>query len=140
MTGPPATSRPRVLVIEDDASVRLLLDTALSAEGYAVATAPDGAAGLDCARAHRPDLILLDLVAAGPNGRELDWSGVLSSLPADQQLRDVPVIVITGRMEEIPRLRTLLGADAVVAKPFGIQDLLHRIAAATGGVPTAESR
>jgi DNA-binding response OmpR family regulator len=123
-----------VLVVEDDASVRLLLDTVLSAEGYDVATAPDAQAGLAAAQRRRPALVLLDLVKSGLEGAGLDWAGLLTTMAAAPGLHDVPVIVITGQMEAVPGLRDRLGAHAVLTKPFAIEDLLRRISLATGGL------
>jgi DNA-binding response OmpR family regulator len=123
---------PQVLVMEDDPSVRDLLDTLLSSEGYRVTTASDGVAGLLEAGAHRPAVILLDLVMPDLGGQQ-----VLQELQANPLLAGVPVLVLTGRLEAIPGLEEQLGRDRVFSKPFGVADLLSRIAELTGKAPTS---
>ncbi len=123
---------PAVLVVEDDPSVRGLLDTLLTAEGYSVATASDGIAGLSEAAAHKPAIILLDIVMP-----DLGGIRVLQEMQSNPVLANVPVLVLTGRLEAIPALEDQLGADRVFSKPFGVEDLLSRIAELTGKAPTS---
>jgi DNA-binding response OmpR family regulator len=118
----------RVLVVEDDPSVRGLLHTLLTGEGYDVATASDGLAGLVKASSAKPDLMLLDLMMP-----DLGGVRVLEELRGDPALADVPVIVVTGKLEAVPPLRGLLGEDNVFVKPFGVAELLARVAAVTEG-------
>lgn len=117
-----------VLVVEDDPSVRGLLQTLLVAEGYDVATASDGLAGLVKASSRRPALVLLDLMMPDLGGLR-----VLEEMRADPELASVPVIVVTGMLEAIPKLERELGPDSVFAKPFGVAELLARVAEVTGG-------
>jgi DNA-binding response OmpR family regulator len=117
----------RVLVVEDDPSVRGLLHTLLTGEGYEVMTASDGLAGLVKASTAKPDLMLLDLMMP-----DLGGVRVLEELRSDPALADVPVIVVTGKLEAVPSLRGLLGEDNVFVKPFGVTELLERVAAVTG--------
>jgi DNA-binding response OmpR family regulator len=121
-------TNPRILVVEDDPSVRGLLQTLLSTEGYDVTTASDGLAGLVKASAQRPSLILLDVMMP-----DLGGIRVLEELHQDPALADVPVVVVTGKLEAIPALADELGEDSVFAKPFSVSDLLARVAAVTGG-------
>jgi DNA-binding response OmpR family regulator len=132
MTSPDPGSdpAPQVLVVEDDPSVRGLLDTLLTAEGYRVVTASDGIAGLHEAAASEPAVILLDLVMPDLGGLQ-----VLQEMHASPTLADVPVLVLTGRLEAIPALEDQLGSDRVFSKPFGVADLLSRIAELTGKAP-----
>lgn len=125
---------PRVLVVEDDPNVRGLLRTLLSAEGYQVATAADGLAGLVKATAQRPELVLLDLMMP-----DLGGARVLEELQTDPLLADVPVIVVTGKVEAVPGLRRELGHDNVFVKPFEVEALLGRVAALTGGPGAGEA-
>jgi DNA-binding response OmpR family regulator len=118
----------KVLVVEDDPSVRGLLHTLLTGEGYEVATASDGLAGLVKASSAKPDLMLLDLMMP-----DLGGVRVLEELRGDPSLADVPVIVVTGKLEAVPSLRALLGEDNVFVKPFGVSELLERVAAVTRG-------
>ena len=126
MTGPERT--PHVLVVEDDPSVRGLLQTLLSAEGYDVAVAADGLAGLLKASSTRPQLILLDLMMPDMGGLR-----VIEELRGDEALAGIPVVVVTGKAEAVPALRTRLGDDAVFLKPFAVDELLEKVARATGG-------
>jgi DNA-binding response OmpR family regulator len=119
---------PHVLVVEDDPSVRGLLHTLLSAEGYDVATASDGLAGLVKASSRRPSLILLDLMMP-----DLGGIRVLEELRGDPALADVPVIVVTGKIDAVAGLQDILGEESVFAKPFGVAELLARVAEVTGG-------
>jgi DNA-binding response OmpR family regulator len=116
----------RVLVVEDDPSVRGLLHTLLTAEGYDVSVASDGLAGLVKASSTAPQLILLDLMMP-----DLGGVRVLEELQQDPKLAGIPVIVVTGKVEAVPNLQTVLGADNVFVKPFGVTELLARVAAVT---------
>lgn len=118
----------RVLVVEDDPSVRGLLHTLLSAEGYEVATASDGLAGLVKATASPPALVLLDLMMP-----DLGGVRVLEEMGEDPELASVPVIVVTGKIDAVPAMRDLLGEENVFLKPFGVVELLARVAEVTGG-------
>ncbi len=118
-----------VLVVEDDPSVRGLLQTLLSAEGYDVATASDGLAGLGQASSCPPALVLLDLMMP-----DLGGVRVLEEMREDPELVDVPGIVVTGQVDAVPAMRELLGDDNVFLNPFSVTELLDRIAQITGGV------
>ena len=120
---------PSVLVVEDDPSVRGLLHTLLTAEGYDVHVASDGIAGLVKATTKHPELILLDLMMP-----DLGGVRVLEELSHDPELAGIPVMVVTGKLEAVPAIREAIGAENVFAKPFGVTELLDRIAAITGGV------
>ena len=121
-------SATRVLVVEDDPSVRGLLHTLLSAEGYDVSTASDGLAGLVKATATHPSLVLLDLMMP-----DLGGVRVLEELRDDPELADIPVIVVTGKIDAVPGMRALLGEDNVFVKPFAVAELLTRVGDVTGG-------
>ena len=121
-------SATRVLVVEDDPSVRGLLHTLLSAEGYEVATASDGLAGLVKATASHPALVLLDLMMP-----DLGGVRVLEEMQDDPELADIPVIVVTGKVDAVPGMRALLGEDNVFVKPFAVAELLSRVGEVTGG-------
>jgi DNA-binding response OmpR family regulator len=118
----------RVLVVEDDPSVRGLLQTLLAAEGYDVTTASDGLAGLLKAASTSPELILLDLMMP-----DLGGVRVLDELRQDPRTAAVPVLVVTGKQEAVAGMRDLLGEDNVFLKPFAVAELLHRVSAVTGG-------
>ena len=119
---------PRVLVVEDDPSVRGLLQTLLTAEGYDVETASDGLGGLLKAAATSPAVILLDLMMP-----DLGGIRVLAELREDPALRDTPVLVVTGQVDAVHAMRELLGEHSVFPKPFAVSELLDRVCELTGG-------
>ena len=127
------TNPSRVLVVEDDPSVRGLLHTLLTAEGYDVSTASDGLAGLVKAAQTLPDLILLDLMMP-----DLGGVRVLEELREDPELDETPVVVVTGQVDAVPGMRRVLGDDNVFVKPFAVAELLARVAAITGGPEGSE--
>lgn len=113
-----------ILVIEDDASIRQGLVLNLSLEGYAVLTAADGATGLELARERRPDLVVLDLTLP-----RLDGLAVLRALRRTDH--ETPVVILSARGQEASKVEGLSqGADDYITKPFGLKELLARLAAA----------
>jgi DNA-binding response OmpR family regulator len=111
----------RILVVEDDETIRLGLRDALESEGYEVLLAEDGLTGLHLGLREDPDLIVLDLMLPGLDGFE-----VLRRLRADGL--ETPVLVLTARGLETDRVRGLdLGADDYVVKPFGLSEFLARV-------------
>lgn len=123
---PPAddgeSDRPLVLVVEDHAEVRAHLREQL-APYYRVLEAEDGADGLAVARAERPDLVLADVMMPGTDGIAL-----LDALKADEQLRAIPVMLLTARAAEVDRVEGLeRGADDYLVKPFSMKELLARV-------------
>jgi len=112
-----------ILVIEDDAAILFGLRDNLQRAGYAVRSAGDGHLGLELVRTLRPDLVLLDLMLPGLSGHEVC-----------RRIRDngleMPVVMLTALGEEAQVVRGLnLGADDYVTKPFGIGELMARVAA-----------
>ncbi|MEK6309385.1 MAG: response regulator transcription factor [Curtobacterium sp.] len=112
----------RILVVEDDDSLRTSVVTTLRAEGFAVAEAPDGRAIADDLDRTAPDLVLLDWMLPGP-------SGIL--LAARVRARsDAAVVMMTARDELDDRLRGFAeGADDYVVKPFAMAELVARVTA-----------
>ena len=104
----------RVLVIDDEADVRLLYRVNLRHAGYDVLEADDGERGIDAALAHLPDAVVLDLMMPRVDGFE-----VLRVLRAEPASCDVPVLVLTAdsRVDD-HRICFELGADEVITKPF----------------------
>ena len=119
-----------VLVIDDEAPIRLLCRVNLEAEGMTVLEAQDGDAGLEAAREERPDIVLLDVMMPGRNGWE-----VAEELLADVRTSSIPIIFLTARAEVRDRARGIdLGGVDYVTKPFNpvdlaplVTDLLHRV-------------
>jgi DNA-binding response OmpR family regulator len=109
----------RVLVIDDEAPIRLLCRVNLEAEGIRVLEAADGTAGLDLARDERPDVVLLDVMMPGLDG----WR-VAEELVEDDRTRGIPIIFLTARAEFRDRARGLdIGGVDYVTKPFNPLDL-----------------
>ncbi len=128
----------RILVIEDDSSIRLGLEDTLRAKGYEVLVAGRGDAGLELATSERPDLIILDIMLPDTDGFE-----VCRKLKAQRStVSHVPVIMLSARGAELDRVRGLeLGADDYVTKPFSLMELLARVAAVlrrSGAVQAAD--
>ncbi|QCO18036.1 DNA-binding response regulator (plasmid) [Azospirillum brasilense] len=114
----------RVLVVDDEPPIRRFLRTTLSAQGYDIAEAEDGAGALEAVRRRPPDLLVLDLGLPGIGGLE-----VIRRLRADGVA--APIIVLSSRADEAGKVEALdLGADDYVTKPFGMEELLARIRAA----------
>src|SRR5438552_10525897 len=113
--------RRKLLVVEDDRTLRQALVFNLSREGYEPVTAADGENALAIARAQRLDLILLDVMLPGMSGVE-----VLRTLRREGI--DTPVIIVSAKGDEIDRVVGLkVGADDYVAKPFSRPELLARV-------------
>ena len=132
-----ARQSPRVLVVEDERDVAELIRYNLSKEGYDVVLAPTGADALKEARAARPDVVLLDIMVPQLNGWE-----VCRRLKQDAETRNIPVIMVTGRVEEGDKVLGFeMGADDYVTKPFSPRELLARIrAVARRGHPAAAEK
>jgi DNA-binding response OmpR family regulator len=126
-----ATGETRVLVIDDEAPIRLLCRVNLEAEGIRVLEAPDGTTGLGLARDEQPDVVLLDVMMPGLDG----WR-VAEELLEDELTSGIPIIFLTARAEFRDRARGLdIGGVDYVTKPFNplelaplVRDLLARIA------------
>lgn len=117
--------KPKILIVEDDADIRELLQYSLGREGYEVAAAPDGKAALPAARRLVPDLVLLDLMLPGSDGLE-----VCRQLRADRATAGAAIIMVTAKGEESDVVLGLgLGADDYVLKPFKTNELLARVKA-----------
>ena len=109
----------RVLVIDDEAPIRLLCRVNLEAERMEVIEAGDGPTGLEKARTERPDVILLDVMMPGVDG----WR-VAEELLEDEQTKAIPIVFLTARAEFRDRAHGLdLGGVDYVTKPFNPLDL-----------------
>ena len=113
----------RVLVIDDEAPIRLLCRVNLEAEGMDVLEASDGLTGIDQAREAAPDVVLLDVMIPG-----LDGWGVAEQLLDDPRTNRIPIIFLTARAELRDRARGIdLGGVDYVTKPFNPVELASRI-------------
>jgi DNA-binding response OmpR family regulator len=112
----------KVLIVEDDPHTRELVRVYLDREGHDVLTADNGNDGLRSAREDAPDIILLDLMLPGMDGRD-----VCQSLREES---DVPIVMLTARVQEGDRLEGFdLGADDYITKPFSPREVVARIRA-----------
>ncbi|RMF46969.1 MAG: DNA-binding response regulator [Deltaproteobacteria bacterium] len=114
-------SAPTILIIEDEMHIANALVFNLEAEGYQVRHAASGEEGLDILKAHKVDLLVLDLMLPGISGYEVC-----------RQLRTVdprlPVLILSARAEERDRVKGLqLGADDYLVKPFSLDEFLLRV-------------
>ena len=120
----------RVLIIDDEAPIRLLCRVNLEAEGFEVHEAGNGVAGLDLARKLKPDIVLLDVMMPGIDG----WA-VAAELLEDGDTDAIPIVFLTARAEFRDRARGLdIGGVDYITKPFNpvelaplVRRLLHRI-------------
>ena len=111
-----------VLVVDDDAKIRELLTTYFLKEDFTVFTAADGPAALVRAREDKPDIMVLDLMLPGMDGRE-----VCRRVRRESEL---PILMLTAKDDETDRLIGLeLGADDYVVKPFSIREVVARVRA-----------
>jgi two-component system response regulator VicR len=119
-----AEEKKRILCIEDDAEMIDLIRLILERKGFEVLEAVGGKEGLEVSRREMPDLILLDLMMP-----EVDGWEVFRQLRADEQLKDIPVIVVTAKAQSIDIVLGLHIAkvDGYVTKPFGPQELLKSV-------------
>jgi DNA-binding response OmpR family regulator len=113
---------PKILVVEDETTLRDTLALNLRAEGFEVLTAPDGEAGLQLAREQTPDLLILDLMLPRLDG--------LSLCRILRRTSEVPILMLTARGTEMDRIAGLeTGADDYVVKPFSLGELVARVRA-----------
>jgi DNA-binding response OmpR family regulator len=119
-----------VLVVDDEAPIRLLCRVNLEAESMTVLEASDGERGLELARTERPDVILLDVMMPGRSGWE-----VAEELLTDDSTSGIPIIFLTARAEVRDRAKGIdLGGVDYVTKPFNpvelaplVRDLVRRV-------------
>lgn len=123
----PGTDVRRVLVVEDDASIRDLLQLHLGLAGFEVEDEANGRAALDRARQQRFDLLVLDVMLPG-----LDGVSICRALRASGPNVDTPILMLTARDSEADTVIGLeSGADDYLAKPFGVRELQARVLAVT---------
>lgn len=113
-------SAAHVLVVEDDPRIAQLLLDYLRSEALQASTVADGALAVAEIRKHRPDLVILDVMLPGMDG--------VSVCRAVRQFSDVPIMMVTARVDEIDRLLGLqTGADDYVCKPFSPREVMARV-------------
>jgi len=113
--------KKHLLVVEDDAHIRLGLCDALRAENYEVSECPDGAQATALLRQRKPDLVILDIMLPGKSGYD-----VCREVRAAKNR--VPILMLSAKGQEIDKVVGLeLGADDYVTKPFSVRELLARV-------------
>ena len=117
------TRRHSLLLVDDDPDILTLLQAKLKKEPYDIFTASEGESALNMVRTQKPDLVVLDVNLPGLSGLE-----ICRSLRANKETREIPIIMLSSRGEEIDRVLGLeFGADDYVTKPFNTQELILRI-------------
>lgn len=115
----------RILVVDDEPDIIALVAYHLAKNGFGVSTAATGPDALRAVKDEAPSLIVLDRMLPGMSGDE-----VLGTLRANATSKDIPVLMLTARREELDRIKGLaLGADDYLTKPFSTQELVLRVAA-----------
>jgi phosphate regulon transcriptional regulator PhoB len=118
-------AQPRVLVVEDEEDILDLVEYNLQQAGYKVLRATDGVTGLELVQNERPDLVVLDLMLPGMDGKE-----VCRRIRQAEASRKLPVIMLTAKVEEMDRIIGFeIGADDYITKPFSPRELVLRIQA-----------
>jgi DNA-binding response OmpR family regulator len=112
----------KILIVDDDKAITLLLEGLLSNNGYAAISAYDGLDAMVQVRKHVPDLIILDIMMPEINGYD-----VCSNLKFDERFKQIPIIVMTSRERELDaRIGQLMGID-YIQKPIDSKVLLEKI-------------
>lgn len=113
----------RILVVEDEEDIALLIRHSLESEGYSVEVCEDGVQALDSVRRQPPDLMVLDVMLPKVDGREV--------CRAVRREHNFPVIMVSARTAEVDKVVGLeVGADDYITKPFGVLELVARIRSA----------
>jgi DNA-binding response OmpR family regulator len=118
-----SNGRRTILVVDDEADIRLVLEARLAAAGFRVQTAVNGREALGRIRLDPPDLVVLDLMLPG-----IDGFGICGILKRDQRFSSIPVVMLTARSESKDRkLSAKLGADLYLTKPFKPAELVEHV-------------
>ena len=113
----------KIYIVEDEPDIRETLKYNFSNEGFKVFTAPDGEEALSNIKKVLPDVLILDLMLPGVSGLD-----VCKSIRADDDIKDMSIIMLTAKGEEIDRVIGFeLGADDYVTKPFSVRELILRV-------------
>lgn len=122
MTASRTSTRPRILVVDDDTALAEMLELVLVREGFETSSVANGSQALAAFRRYQPDLVLLDLMLPGRNGIDL-----CRDLRAES---GVPIIMLTAKSDTADVVQGLeVGADDYVSKPFKVKELMARIRA-----------
>jgi CheY-like chemotaxis protein len=122
----PDSSMKRVVVVEDDPAIGVLMASVLADAGYVPIVVQDGGQALRVVRELRPDAITLDLQLPGVDGHML-----LRKLEGDEQHRPLPVVVVSASTDELSRDERGLVSETLT-KPFDLNDLIRAVESAAG--------
>ncbi len=114
--------RPKVLLVEDDESVRQLVRVTLQMNDFEVVEAKDGLEGLLLLDMHKPDAVVLDLMMPDVGGERM-----LAQLRQTPETKGTPVVIITGKPEVAPEVMGMVGGDNFFAKPFDPEAVISRL-------------
>ena len=115
--------KKRILVVDDELDLLMVIKLRLEASGYDVTTATDGLEGLNAARRDKPDLIVLDIMLPKMNGYK-----VARFLKFDEEYKKIPIVMLTALAGEEDRSTGMeTGADVYLTKPFDTQKLLDAV-------------
>jgi len=118
-----SNNKYKILIIEDEGSIRSFVQATLESNSYQVLTAPNGTQGMLMFRSHLPDLVILDLGLPDMDGQEF--------IRFTRSFSSVPIIILSARMQESDKVSALdLGANDYITKPFGTAELVARVRAA----------
>jgi DNA-binding response OmpR family regulator len=118
-------AKQSILVIEDERDILDLVDFNLTQAGFRVIRAAYGEEGFRLARVERPDLIVLDLMLPGLDGKE-----VCRRVRGDAELKSTPIVMLTAKADEVDRIIGFeIGADDYITKPFSVREFVLRIQA-----------
>jgi len=125
-----------VLIADDEPNILVTLEFLMQREGHRVLLARDGDEALAQLRAHRPQLVLLDVMMPGKSGFE-----VCQAVRADEALAATRILMLTAKGRETDVAKGLaLGADAYITKPFSTRDLVERVRALLAEAGTRSGR
>lgn len=117
------TAKPRILVVEDDPDLRTIVRLQLSASGYEIIEACNGAEGFTAIQEETPDCVILDLMMP-----VMDGFGFLKRARSVMALQDVPILILTASEDERNRVRGFqYQADAYMSKPYDLQELTAEV-------------
>jgi CheY-like chemotaxis protein len=114
----------KILIVDDDAAIRELVDTTLRSDGYHILEAGSGQEAIEITRAEKPDVIIMDIVMPGP----MDGFEATRIIKNDPETKGCTVIMLTGKGQEADRKKSLAaGADDYFAKPFSPLALIRKV-------------
>ena len=130
------STKPRILVVEDDQDLRTILKLQLTSSGFEVAEAENGAEGFAAVQAMRPDMVILDLMMP-----VMDGFGFLKRTRSLKYLQDIPILILTASEDERHRLRGFqYNADLYMNKPYDLDELTENVRKLIAKAPQQPTR